>query len=130
MNKQMNKQSGMTLISWVIVLGVIAFFATIVIRILPMYQEYLGVLSIMEGMEEEVRSNKMTKQQANLMLMRRFNTGYISSVKKEHIEISRGKRQTSVTKIILDYEVRVPFIAQIDLIGHFHSEFDTEQKLK
>lgn len=130
MNKQMNKQSGMTLISWVIVLGVIAFFATIVIRILPMYQEYLGVLSIMEGMEEEVRSNKMTKQQANLMLMRRFNTGYISSVKKEHIEISRGKRQTSVTKIILDYEVRVPFIAHIDLIGHFHSEFDTEQKLK
>ena len=45
----MKKQQGMTLISWVIVLGMIAFLATIVIRILPMYQEYFGVVHIMYG---------------------------------------------------------------------------------
>ncbi len=126
----MKKQQGMTLISWVIVLGVIAFFATIVIRVLPMYQEYFGVVRIMDGMKEEMSTNKLTKAQANLLLMRRFNTGYITSVKKEHIEISRGKNTTNVTKIVIDYEVRVPFIAQIDLIGHFHKEVDVEPKIR
>ena len=126
----MNKQRGMTLISWVIVLGVIAFFATVVIRILPMYQEYFGVVKILDNMAIELKDNKMTKAQANLMLMRRFNTGYISSVKKENIEISRGRNTIHVTKIAIDYEVRVPFIAQIDLIGHFKKAIDVEPKRK
>jgi len=126
----MNKQRGMTLISWVIVLGVIAFFATIVMRLLPMYQEYYSVVGIMDNMKIELENTKMTKAQVNTMLHKRFNTGYISSVKKENIEISRGKRQTHVTKIVLDYEVRKPFIAHIDLIGHFHKEIDVEPKRK
>ncbi|PHS25434.1 MAG: DUF4845 domain-containing protein [Methylophaga sp.] len=124
----MNNQRGMTLISWVIVLGIIAFFATIALRLIPMYQEYFAVQNIMKGMEEELRNNKLTKSQANLMLMRRFNTGYIKSVKKENITIERGKNNAFVTKIKLDYEVREPFIAQIDLIGHFVTEIDVEPK--
>jgi Tfp pilus assembly major pilin PilA len=126
----MKKQQGMTLISWVIVLGMIGFFATIVIRVLPMYQEYFGVVHIMEGMEKELANNKLTKAQANLLLMKRFNTGYITSVKKDNIEISRGKNHINVTKIVIDYEVREPFIAQIDLIGHFHTEIDVEPQLR
>jgi len=126
----MNKQRGMTLISWVIVLGVIAFFATVVMRLLPMYQEYYSVVGIMDNMKIELENTKMTKAQANTMLMRRFNTGYVSSVKKDNIEISRGKRQTHVTKIVIDYEVREPFIAHIDLVGHFQKEIDVEPKRK
>ncbi len=124
----MNNQRGMTLISWVIVLGVIAFFATIAIRLIPMYQEYFGVKNIMQGMEQELRNNKLTKAQVNVMLMRRFNTGYIQSVKKDNITIERGKNNAYVTKIKIDYEVREPFIAQIDLIGHFVVEVDVEPK--
>ena len=126
----MKKQQGMTLISWVIVLGMIGFLATIVIRILPMYQEYFAVEHIMKGMEKELASQKLTKAQAKLLLMRRFNTGYISSVKKDNIEISRGKNSSNVTKIVIDYEVREPFIAQIDVIGRFHSEIDVEPQLR
>ncbi|MDQ7073377.1 MAG: DUF4845 domain-containing protein [Gammaproteobacteria bacterium] len=124
----MNKQRGMTLISWVLVLGIIAFFATIAIRLIPMYQEYFGVKNIMQGMEQELRNNKLTKSQVNVMLMRRFNTGYIQSVKKDNITIERGKNNAYVTKIKIDYEVREPFIAQIDLIGHFVVEVDVEPK--
>ena len=126
----MKKQRGMTLISWALVLGIIAFFATVVMRLLPMYQEYFGVVHIMEGMEVEARNNKLTKNQAMTLLQKRFNTGYIFSVKKDNIEISRGQNNLHVSKIVIDYEVRKPFMAQIDLIGHFHTEFDTELSLK
>ena len=126
----MNNQRGMTLISWVIVLGVIAFFATVAMRVFPMYQEYYSVVQIMEGMEKELENNKLTKQQVWVLFAKRFNTGYVKSVKKENVEIHRGRNSTHVTKVVIDYEVREPFIAQIDLIGHFHREIDVEPKRK
>lgn len=124
----MRKQRGMTLIGWIFVLGIIAFFATVVMRLLPMYQEYYGVVQIMDGMEVELKNNKMTKNQVLLMMYKRFDTGYIFSVKEDNIEILRGKNNVHVSKIVIDYEVRKPFMAQIDLIGHFHLEVDTEKK--
>lgn len=124
----MRKQRGLTLISWIFVLGIIAFFATVVMRLLPMYQEYYGVVQIMDGMETELKNNKMTKNQVLLMMYKRFDTGYIFSVKEDNIEILRGKNNVHVSKIVIDYEVREPFMAQIDLIGHFHLEVDVEPK--
>lgn len=126
----MQKQRGMTLIGWVIVLAIIAFFATFVMRLVPMYQEYYGVLQIMDSMEVELKNNKLTKQQVMTLLERRFDTSYIFSVKKDNIEIHRGKNNVHVTKIVIDYEKRVPFIAQIDLVGHFKTEIDVEPKRK
>jgi Tfp pilus assembly major pilin PilA len=126
----MQKQQGMTLIGWVIVLAIIAFFATIVMRLLPMYQEYYSVVGIMEGMEVELKNNKLTKRQVMTLLEKRFDTGYVFSVKKDNIEISRGKNNVHVSKIVIDYEVRKPFMAQIDLIGHFKSEIDVEPERK
>jgi len=126
--KNMQKQQGMTLIGWVIVLAIIAFFATIVMRLLPVYQEYYSVLQIMDGMEIELKNNKLTKKQVMTLLYKRFNTGYVFSVKKDNIEISRGKNNVHVSKIVIDYEVRKPFIAQVDLIAHFKTEIDVEPK--
>lgn len=124
----MKQQRGMTLISWILMLGVIAFFATIAMRLLPMYQEYYGVLSIMDGMETELKNNKLTKAQVMKLLKRRFSTGYVFSVKDENVELQKGKAGSAITKITIDYEVRKPFAAQIDLIGHFHTEIDVEKK--
>lgn len=126
----MKNQRGMTLISWALILGIIAFFVTIALRLVPMYQEYFSVQNIMNGMEQEIQDNKLTKQQVKLMLLRRFNTGYVSSVKEENVKIERGKNNAYVSKITIDYEVREHFLAQIDLIGHFVLEVDVEPKGK
>lgn len=130
MENMMNNQRGMTLISWVIVLGVIAFFATVVMRILPMYQEYFGVVQIMESMKVELKQNKLTKQQVKTLFQKRFNTGYIFSVKPENITYSRSRDNLSVTKVVIDYEVRKPFMAQLSIVGHFHQEIDVEPERK
>ncbi len=124
----MKKQAGMTLIGWVLVLGIIAFFATLAMRLIPMYQEYYGVLQIMDGMKTELKNNRLSKNQVLVLLYKRFDTGYIFSVKEDNIKISRGKNNVKVTKIEIDYEVRKPFIAQIDLVGHFQTEIDVEEK--
>jgi Domain of unknown function (DUF4845)/Prokaryotic N-terminal methylation motif len=122
----MKNQRGMTLIGWVFVLAIIAFFATLAIRLVPMYQEYYGVLQIMNEMKTELKNNNLTKNEVETLLMRRFDIGYIKSVDKDDIEILRGKNSAYITKIVIDYEVRKPFIAHVDLIGHFKKEIDIE----
>ena len=120
----MKHQRGMTLIGWVIVLALIAFFVTLAIRLVPMYQEYYGVVQIMEDMKTELRNNNLSKNEVQTLLSKRFNIGYISSVERDDVEVFRGKNTAYVTKIVIDYEVRKPFFAQIDLVGHFHKEID------
>lgn len=124
----MQKQGGMTLIGWVMMLALVGFFATLAIRLVPMYQEYFSVIKIMESMRTELKQNNLSKNQVELLLYKKFDTGYIKSVKKENMEILRGKNSAYITKIVLDYEVRKPFIAQIDLIGHFRKEVDVESQ--
>ena len=124
----MKKQSGMTLIGWVLVLGLVAFFATLTMRLLPMYQEYYGVLQVMDSMEVELKNNKITKNTALQLLYKKFDTGYIKSVKESHIKLHRGKNNVHITKIVIDYERREPFMFHIDLIGHFVAEIDVEPK--
>lgn len=124
----MQKQGGMTLIGWVMMLAMIGFFATLAIRLVPMYQEYFGVIKVMESMRTELKQNNLSKNQVEVLLYKKFDTGYIKSVKKENMEILRGKNSAYITKIVLDYEVRKPFIAQIDLIGHFRKEVDVESQ--
>jgi Tfp pilus assembly protein PilE len=122
----MRHQRGMTLIGWVIVLAIIAFFATLAMRLIPMYQEYYGVLQIMNDMKIELQNNNLSKNEVQTLLERRFDIGYIDSVDKDDIEILRGKNSAYVTKIVIDYEVRKPFFAQIDLVGHFKKAIDVE----
>lgn len=122
----MKNQRGMTLIGWVIMLALIAFFVTLAMRLVPMYQEYYGVIQVMESMRTELKNNKLSKNQVALLLSKKFDTGYIKSVKQEDVEILRGRNTAYVTKIVIDYEVRKPFLAHIDLIGHFQKEIDVE----
>jgi len=126
----MKKQAGMTLISWVFVLGLIAFFTILTMRLFPMYQQYFSVKQVMAGMEQEITSNRLTKQQVKTLLAKRFNTGYIDAVKKDDIELLRGKNNVHVDKIIIDYEVRQPFMFHISLVGNFHLEAEAKQALR
>ena len=47
------KQSGMTLIGFIFVLGFVIFFSFIGMKIGPIYLEYYGVVSAMDGVASE-----------------------------------------------------------------------------
>jgi Tfp pilus assembly major pilin PilA len=123
----MKKQRGMTLIGWTIVLAIIAFFATVAMRLIPMYQEYFSVVQIMESMKIELTENKLTKQQVKILFEKRFNTKYVSSVKSDNMNFIVDPDNYSVNKVVIDYEVGEAFIAQISLVGHFHKEIEVEE---
>lgn len=116
------KQKGITLMSFVIVLIVVGFFALMAMKLFPMYSEYNNLRSVMNEFAKQPNSASLTSAQAFADLERRFNIAYVSSVKKEHVKIIRGAGRSSQLNIA--YEVRTPLLGNLDVVGKFDNTVD------
>ncbi len=109
---------GITLIGFVMLLGVLGFFAYLAMRLVPMYVEYFGVLKAMEQLRQEPGAAQKTLPQIRAELSLKFNTQYVdeTSVTPQSISL---KRESGAATLRVAYEKRVPFIYNIDLVGKF-----------
>lgn len=109
---------GITLIGFVMLLGVLGFFAYLAMRLVPMYVEYFGVLKAMEQLRQEPGAAQKTLPQIRAELSLKFNTQYVdeTSVTPQSISL---KREAGAATLRVAYEKRVPFIYNIDLVGKF-----------
>ena len=110
------KQGGMTLIGFVIVLGVIGFFAYISMKLVPMYSEYYAVKQALKGLQEEPGVGNYDPARIQDLFFRRLYISYAENVKPENVEIERvdGGWELSV-----QYEVRKPLMGNLDVVGKF-----------
>ena len=101
------------------ILVVFAFLAAILMRLVPVYIEYFNVKSSLERLATEQGLGKASGRQLKDRLMRQFDINNIENVKREDIKIAKeGHKKT----VIVDYEVRRPLVANIDMIVHFHDQ--------
>lgn len=115
----MKAQRGITMIGFLMVLVVLGFFAYAAMRLVPVYTEYFSVLKAMKSVAGEVGvANKQPGEIRN-MLSRHFEISYVDSVRPTDIRITRERTPS----INISYEVRKPFISNVDLVVSFdHSE--------
>ncbi|MDY0022170.1 DUF4845 domain-containing protein [Arenimonas caeni] len=111
-----SKQRGMTLMSFVMVLVVVGFFALVAMKLFPMYSEYFNLKGVMTEYAAQPNSASIPPAQMHTDLNRRFGIAYVSSVKKEHIKLVR---EGGVSKLNIAYEVRVPLFGNLDVVGRF-----------
>ena len=109
-------QGGMTLIGFVIVLGVIGFFAYIAMRLVPMYSEYYAVKQALKGLEAEPGIANRDPAKIQDLFFRRLYISYAENVKPEHVKIERVDGGWNMR---VDYEVRKPLIYNLDVVGKF-----------
>ena len=116
-----SKPRGMTLMSFVIVLVVVGFFALVVMKLFPMYSEYYSLKKVME--EYAAQPNSASSPPATIFrdLERRLDIAYVNSVKKEHVKVFR---EGGVAKLNIAYEVRVNMVGNLDVIGKFDNTVD------
>src|SRR5687768_12832678 len=111
-----HNQKGITLMSFVMVLVVVGFFALVAMKLFPIYSEYNNLKGVMKELSAQPNSASLTPAQINTDLNRRFNIAYIESVKKEHIKVVRDG---SLRKLNIAYEVRRPLFGNLDVVAKF-----------
>jgi hypothetical protein len=112
----MRRQSGITLIGFVMILMVVGFFAFLIMRLFPVYSEYYGVVQAMKGVAAEVGIATKTPEQIKESLNRKLYISYVTSVKAINIRVARDGGNY---RLIVKYEVRGPLIYNLEYIATF-----------
>jgi len=116
------KQQGMSIVGFLIVLGLIVFATYIGMRIGPIYLEYYSVVSAMKGIANERGSAQYSPFDLRRKMLDRLYLSYSSAnVQEQHIKVLR--RNGVVLQVT--YEVRKPLIGNLDVVA----SFDRQQRL-
>lgn len=116
MNQRRDRQRGMTAIGWLVVLGLIGFFALLTLRLAPIYLEHFNVRTSLESLESEPYITRKSSGEVRKLLTKRLRVNDVKNVANEHIKIQKqGGRLT----VDIRYEVRKHILGNIDAVVMF-----------
>ena len=119
-----NRQSGLTMISWALVLGIGAFFVMLALRLTPVYLENFKVSSHLKTLQKDPNTATMSEDEIVRTLFKRLDIDDVENVKADDVLITV---EGSIMKINITYEVRKPTIGNIDIVAHFEEEVEVSR---
>ncbi len=114
------KQSGITMIGFVLTLGVVILFLYCGMKIVPMYSEFYSVKQGLAGMGAEPGLGSSSKEKIRELFRRRMDMSYANTVLK--IDPLKIEATDNGYLMTVDYERREELIANLDIVGKFHAE--------
>ncbi|ADE13900.1 conserved hypothetical protein [Nitrosococcus halophilus Nc 4] len=111
------QQEGMGFLGWLFMLALLALLGLGVLRLFPLYVEYFSVKTSLEGLAKQSELHEMSHAEIRNILLRRLDINEVDRVSKENIDIAKTRNTLTVA---VDYEVRTPFLGNIDLVVHFN----------
>ena len=120
-----HSQRGVTLIGWIILLVPVAIVVFALIRLTPIYLNYMSVVKFMNQVASENKDGgaTVTAQSLRNSLEKHFNVGYIEHPDVKDIDIHR---EGGHWVMISDYEDIAPMFGNISLLAQFHKEVQLE----
>jgi len=114
-------QKGMTAIGWLLVLGLIAFFTLITLRLVPAYMEFGKVTSVLESLKDEPGITGKTRSEIIRMVSKRFDVNDVYNVDPKLVEVKKDK---GVLKVSINYERREHLFANVDVVTTFDKQVE------
>ena len=112
-------QRGMTLIGFIITLAVVGVFVYMGMKTIPMYSEFYAVKQALNGLATEPGVTGYDPAKIKDLFFRRLYISYADNIKAEHVKVIRKDAGYLMT---VEYEVRKPLIANLDVVGKFKAE--------
>lgn len=114
--RTLKRQQGMTGIGWLIVLGLIAFFVLIGLRLFPVYSEKFNVVASLKSLENEPQVTKKSKADILRLIMNRFQINDVKNAGRKNISISK---RNGVLTVSVKYDVKTKLFGDLSLIAEF-----------
>jgi Tfp pilus assembly major pilin PilA len=115
------RQRGMTLIGWLIVLGLIAFFSLLAIRLVPVYLDNYKVRGTLASLKEEPYITQKAPEEIRRLIERRLDINMVETVQAKDFKIERKDGRTAV---YTEYEVQRPFLGNVSLLVRFNNRVE------
>lgn len=111
-----SRQRGATTLGMLCIVAVLGFGVYGVIRLVPLYMEYLAVSRALEQTAKESSGSPTSPQQLRTSLDRRWTVEDIKSIEVRQIEIKKAGNGYSMRAW---YRAEAPFVANVSLAADF-----------
>jgi len=116
-----HSQKGMSLLGWLMVLALVAFFASTAFKMLPHYMDYMALEKMITEVEKDPSLEISTVNAFYEHMQKGMQVNNIRDINlKEAVTIKLEDRDFQVH---LSYEKREPLIQNLDLVARFDKEF-------
>ena len=113
---KIRKQQGMSIVGFILMLGLVIFVVYLGMRITPIYIEYYSVVNAMNGVASEKGSARYSPYDIRVKVLNRLYVSFSdANVREEHIKIVRREGR----QLRIAYEVRKPLIGNLDVVASF-----------
>ena len=114
-------QKGMSVLSWLMVLALVAFFASAAFKVIPHYLDYMSLEKIITSVETDEALEINTVGAFYVHVAKGMDVNSIRDLNlKDILEV---KIENNEFHAHLQYERREPLIKNIDLVVNFDKEF-------
>lgn len=116
-------QSGLTFISWLIILAIGGFFVLLTLKLVPIYLENQSVKSVVQSLNQDPLVRKQSAQGVRKIIQKRLKINSVYDFPKEYIKIKKSKN-----KLIVDitYDRIEPIVANVSVMVSFSEKLDIE----
>lgn len=116
-----HSQKGMSLLGWLMVLALVAFFASTAFKMLPHYMDYMAMEKMITEVEKDPSLEISTVNAFYEHMQKGMQVNNIRDINlKEAVTIKLEDRDFQVH---LSYEKRESLIQNLDLVARFDKEF-------
>ncbi|MGH8125224.1 MAG: DUF4845 domain-containing protein [Rhodanobacteraceae bacterium] len=115
----MKRQSGITLIGFVIILVIAAFFVYTGMKLVPAYMDYFNVSKALNTVATEARSGDMSVAEVQRQLDLQELSQYFSDSDISAKNISVVTNPNGGSSLKLSYDKKISWIYNIDFLVHF-----------
>ncbi|QAU25553.1 DUF4845 domain-containing protein [Dyella sp. M7H15-1] len=122
-----SKQTGITLIGFLVVLAVVGFFGYMAMKLVPSYTEYMGVVKAMNQISSEgVEGKPLDEVRRELMFKLGFQYVDDATIHPGDITIGQG---AGGNELRVSYDKDIPFMYNIDFLIHFEKSVPIQGNL-
>jgi len=118
-------QQGLTLISLIFILGVIAVVVLLTLKIVPIYLDHGKVKSALAALKETPELQTKSESEIRESLSKRFNINYVYDVTQDDIKIVK---HGDYLKVDIEYETVVKLVGNLSALAEFHDSLEVGQK--
>jgi hypothetical protein len=116
--KLQKSQQGFTMLSLAFYLGLLAFVVFTTLKLFPVYMDAFTVESAVEGVTTDKNREYTSPMSVRTGILKRFEINNVRTLSHEDVVVTREDKMYIVD---VDYEVRIPFIRNIDLVLSFEN---------
>lgn len=114
-------QRGLTFISFMLILGLLAFFVLLTLKISPIYINHNKITNALSALEQMEEIETMSQNEIRTSLRKRFDMNYVDKFKASDVVILK---QSDYLKVEVEYEQVEKILGNLSVLVKFYDFFE------